>query len=147
MEKLEFARIIVDIIAVIIAGGWLVRLLTVRSRVKQEKAEADKADADAKTGEIDNVRKIFEELYQPFLDDLEKRIGAVQENVEAVEKENAKLKKRMAELEEENSCLRKENEELRDALREIRPDVVPSKRSIKAQNQPRNANGTFAKPE
>ena len=147
MEKLEFVRIIVDIIAVIIAGGWLVRLLTVKSRVKQEKAEADKADADAKTGEIDNVRKIFEELYQPFLDDLEKRIGTVQETVEAVEKENAKLKKRMAELEEENSCLRKENEELRDALREIRPDVVPSKRSINAQNQPRNENGTFARKE
>ena len=65
--------------------------------------------------------------------------------IDDVEKENGDLKKRMAELEEENGRLRKENEELRDALREIRPDVVPSKRSINAKNQVRNNRGQFSK--
>lgn len=147
MEKLEIFRIIIDIIAVIIAGGWLVRLFTVKSRIKQGKAEADKTIEEAKTNQIDNVRKVFEELYQPLIDDLERRMGKLQDTVEVVEGENAELKKRMAELEEENTRLKKENEELRDALREIRPDVVPSRRSINAQNQARNEMGQFVKVE
>lgn len=145
MEKLDIFRTIIDIVAVIIAGGWLVRLFTFKSRVKQGKAEADKTVEEAKTNQIDNVRKIFEELYQPLIDDLEKRMGNLQDTVKTVEGENKELKKRMAELEEENTRLKKENEELRDALREIRPDVVPSKRSINAQNQARNEMGQFIK--
>ena len=145
MEKLDIFRIIVDIIAVIIAGGWLVRILTIKSRVKQGKAEADKTIEEAKTNQIDNVRKIFEELYQPLIDDLEKRMGKLQDTVEAVEGENAELKKEVAELKEENSRLREENKELRDAVREIRPDVVPSRRSINASNQARNDKGQFMK--
>lgn len=147
MEKLEIFRIIIDIIAVIIAGGWLVRLFTIKSRVKQGRAEAEKTIEEAKTNQIDNVRKVFEELYQPLIDDLERRMGKLQDTVEAVEGENAELKKEVAELKEENSRLRKENEELRDAVREIRPDVVPSRRSINAQNQNRNEKGQFAKVE
>lgn len=145
MEKLEIFRIIIDIIAVIIAGGWLVRLFTIKSRVKQGKAEAEKTIEEAKTNQIDNVRKIFEELYQPFLDDLQNRVEKLQDTVTAVEEENATLKKEVTELKEENSRLKKENEELRDAVREIRPDVVPSRRSINAQNQARNDRGQFTK--
>ena len=45
----------------------------------------------------------------------------------------------------QSARLRKENEELRDAVREIRPDVVPSRRSINASNQARNDKGQFVK--
>ena len=147
MSTWEIIRFIFDILVIVIGGGWIIRLFTVKSHIKQEQSNAAKADAEAKTNEIDNVKKIFEELYQPFLNDLENRLEKVQSNVESVEKENKELKKRMAELEEENGRLRKENEELRDALREIRPDVVPSRRSINAQNQARNNKGQFTKVE
>lgn len=147
MTTWEIIRFIFDLLVVIIGGGWVIRLLTVKAHVKQEHAEAAKAVEEAKTNQIDNVRKVFEELYQPLIDDLEKRMGKLQDTVELVEGENAELKKRMAELEEENTRLKKENEELRDALREIRPDVVPSRKSINAQNQARNNKGQFAKTE
>ena len=147
MNAWDIIRFIVEMLAVVIGGGWLIRLLTVKSHVKQEEAAADKTVEEAKANQIDNVRKIFEELYQPLIDDLEKRMGKLQDTVETVEGENKELKKRMAELEEENTRLKKENEELRDALREIRPDVVPSKRSINAQNQARNEMGQFIKVE
>lgn len=147
MSTWEIIRSVVELLAIIVGGGWLIRLLTVKSHVKQEEAEADKTVEEAKASEIENVRKIFSELYQPLIDDLERRMGNLQTTVEAVEGENKDLKKRMAELEEENGRLRKENEELRDALREIRPDVVPSRRSINASNQNRNGKGQFTKKE
>ena len=147
MEKLDIFRIIVDIIAVIIAGGWLVRILTVKSRVKQGKAEADKTVEEAKNAQIENVRKMIDEVYQSTINSLKNDIKDLRDDVSAVKDENEALKKEVAELRDENSRLRKENEELRDAVREIRPDVVPSRRSINAQNQNRNEKGQFAKVE
>jgi regulator of replication initiation timing len=145
MEKLDIFRTIIDIIAVIIAGGWLVRLFTVKSRVKQGKAEADKTVEEAKNAQIENVRKMIDEVYQSTIISLKNDVKDLRDEMLEIKDENGELKKRMAELEEENTRLRKENEELRDALREIRPDVVPSRRSINAQNQTRNERGQFVK--
>ena len=145
MEKyLDIIRVIIDILAVVIAGGWLVRLFTVKSRIKQGKAEAEKTIEEVKADQIENVKKIFIDLYQPVIDDLEHRLENMGDKVDAVESENQTLKKEVAELKEENGRLKKENEELRDALREIRPDVVPSRRSVNATNAKRNAKGQFA---
>lgn len=146
MERyLDIIRVIIDILAVVIAGGWLVRLFTVKSRIKQEKAEAEKSVEAVKADQIENVKKVFIDLYQPVIDDLEHRLSNMGDKVDAVENENKELKKEVAELREENGRLKKENEELRDALREIRPDVVPSRRSVNASNQSRNDKGQFAK--
>ena len=150
MEKLDIVWRILEIIGVIgagIAGGWIFTLITIKSKIKGEKADANKKEEEVKGDQIENLKKVFMELYQPVIDDLEKRLEKMGDKVDTVEQENVELKKRMAELEEENSRLRKENEELRDALREIRPDVVPSKRSINAQNQVRNNRGQFAKKD
>lgn len=147
MEKLEIFRTIIDVIAVIIAGGWLVRLFTVKSRVKQGKAEAEITIEEAKEKQVDNIKKIVDDIYKPAIDDLKQMVDDLRISVQAVEDENVALKKEMAELKEENGRLKKENEELRDALREIRPDVVPSRRSINATNQARNDKGQFAKKE
>ena len=150
MEKLDIVWRILEIIGVIgagIAGGWIFTLITIKSKIKGEKADANKKEEEVKGDQIENLKKVFMELYQPVIDDLEKRLEKMGDKVDTVEQENVELKKRMAELEEENSRLRKENEELRDALREIRPDVVPSKRSINAQNQVRNNRGQFTKKD
>ena len=145
MEKLDVIWRIVEILVAVVGASVLTRFLTIKERVKQEKSNSEKADAEAKAEQIENVKKVFLDLYQPVIDDLERRLERMGDKVESVEEENGQLKKEMAELKEENSRLRKENEELRDALREIRPDVVPSRRSINAQNQTRNDRGQFVK--
>ena len=145
MEKLDVIWRIVEILVAVVGASVLTRFLTIKERVKQEKSNSEKADAEAKAEQIENVKKVFLDLYQPVIDDLERRLERMSDKVESVEEENGQLKKEMAELKEENSRLRKENEELRDALREIRPDVVPSRRSINAQNQTRNDKGQFVK--
>ena len=145
MEKLDVIWRIVEILVAVVGASVLTRFLTIKERVTQEKSNSEKADAEAKAEQIENVKKVFLDLYQPVIDDLERRLERMGDKVESVEEENGQLKKEMAELKEENSRLRKENEELRDALREIRPDVVPSRRSINAQNQTRNDKGQFVK--
>ena len=147
MSTLQIIQFIIDALVIIIGGGWLIRLLTVKSHVKQEKAEAQKTIEEAKEMQVSNIKKIVDEIYKPAIDDLKNIVNDLRADVKDVKDENASLKKRMAELEEENGRLRKENDELRDALREIRPDVVPSKRSINATNQARNTKGQFAKKE
>ena len=147
MSAWDIIRFIVEILAVIVGGGWLIRLLTVKSHVKQEQAEADKTVEEAKSSQIDNIKKIMDDLYQPMIDDLKVQVKELKGDVAEVKEENESLKKEVADLKDENARLTKENEELRNALREIRPDVVPSRRSINAQNQNRNEKGQFSKKE
>ena len=147
MSTLQIIQFIIDALVVVIGGGWLIRLLTVKDHVKQEKAEVDKTVEEAREKQVDNIKKIVDDIYKPAIDDLKKMVDDLRISVQSVEDENATLKKEMAELKEENGRLKKENEELRDALREIRPDVVPSRRSINAANQNRNDKGQFAKKE
>ena len=147
MTALEIIQFIIDALVVIIGGGWLIKLLTVKSRVNKEKAESDITVEEAKEKQVDNVKKIVDDIYMPAIENLKTMVEGLRQDVKSVKDENASLKKRMAELEEENGRLKKENEELRDALREIRPDVVPSRRSINATNQNRNEKGQFSKKE
>ena len=147
MTTWDLIRFIVEILAVIIGGGWLIRLLTVKSHVRQEQAEAAKTVEEAKQMQTDNIKKIVDDIYLPRINDLKDMVNDLRDAVKQVQGENESLKKEVDELKEENGRLKKENEELRDALREIRPDVVPSRRSINAQNQNRNEKGQFAKVE
>ena len=74
MSTFDLIRFIVEILAVIIGGGWLIRLLTVPSHVKQEKAEAGKTIEELKEKQIDNIKKIMDDLYQPMIEDLYSRL-------------------------------------------------------------------------
>jgi len=131
MEKMDIVYRFLEFLGVAIAGGWVSHILTVRSRVRGARAEAGKAEASVKADEIENIRKTMDDVYRPIIEDLKKQV--------------AKLNEKVSALEEKNSVLEGENDQLRKAMREINPDVVPSKRSVNAQNAPRNANGTFAK--
>lgn len=124
---------IAELLGAAIAASWITRILTIRSRVRQENAGATKAEAEAKADEIDNIRKTMDEVYKPIIDDLKRQIAELRQEVKEVRQENAQLKD--------------ENDALRDTLREIRPDIVPSKRSENARRQPRNGNGQFVKKE
>lgn len=124
---------IAELVGSAIIGGWFSRILTVRSRVRQEQAGASKAEAEAKADEIENIRKTMDAVYKPIIEDLKRQVAELRDEVREVRAENEKLKA--------------ENGELRDAVREIRPDLVPTRREANARKQPRNGNGTFAKKE
>lgn len=124
---------ILEMLGTAFAASWLTRVLTIRARVRQENAAAKKGEAEVKADEIENIRKTMDEVYKPIIDDLKRQIAELREEVKEVREENAQLKD--------------ENDQLRDTLREIRPDIVPSKRSVNAQRQPRGKGGQFVKKE
>ena len=122
-----------ELIGAAILGGWISRILTIRARVRQEDAGASKAEAEAKADQIENIRKTMDDVYKPIIDDLKRQVSELRDEVREVREENERLKD--------------ENDQLRDAIREIQPDLVPSKRSVNAQRQTRGSNGQFAKKE
>lgn len=145
--ELETIIRIVELLGAAVAASWITRLLTIRSRVRQENAGATKAEAEAKADEIENIRKTMDEIYKPMLDDLrDKATEAMNEAAEARKRADEAMDKVIV-LEAENRELRRENAQLRDAIREIDPELVPSKRSENARRQPRNGNGQFVKKE
>jgi|GEM_PF-6922851 len=124
---------IAELIGAAVGGGWLVHILSIRAKVRTENAGASKAEASAKADEIENIRKTMDAVYKPIIDDLTRQV--------------AELRVEVREVRDENSRLKEENADLRRALREIRPDIVPSAKSTQAKNQDRGKNGRFVKKE
>ena len=122
-----------EMIGAAVAGGWVTHILSIRSKVRQEKANAQKAETEVDTDKIDNIRKVMDDVYRPIIEDLKKQ----------VEDLTAKVSK----IQNENDQLREENRALREAVRSISPELAPSFLSIKAKNQPRGKGGKFVKAE
>ena len=133
MEKLDTIARIVELVLAVAASAIITRIITIRQRVRQEQAAADKAETEVKKDQIENIEAIVEKVYKPTIDTLTKQVADLRAEVDAVRKENEELKQ--------------ENVQLRDALREIRPDIVPSKRSENAKRQARGGNGQFVKQD
>ena len=109
--------------------------------MRQEKAGADKAEAEVKADQIENIEKMVEKAYKPIIEDLTKQVKALQEKVEKLEAEKDKKDERIDELEQEVRRLRR-------IVSDACPDaVIPNRRSENAKEQPRNQDGTFAKRE
>ena len=128
---MELLLRLAELFGTAIAASWITRILTIRARVRQEQAGADKAETEVRADQIENIRKTMDDVYKPIIDDLKRQVSELREEVREVREENERLKD--------------ENDQLRDAIREIQPDLVPSRRSINASNQPRLKNGQFTK--
>ena len=117
------------------------RVWTIRQRVRQEKAGADKAEAEVKADQIENIEKLVEKAYKPIIEDLTRQVKTLQEKVEKLEAEKDTQNEKIDELVAENRQLRR-------IVSEACPDaVIPNRRSENAKEQPRNQDGTFAKKE
>ena len=145
MEKIDIVWRIVELVIAIVGASVITRILTIRERIKQEKANAAKMEEEVKTNSIDNIRKTMEEVYRPIIDDLQKAVADARHDAQKACDRVNELEDKVDALEQENRELRRENAAFRDALRDIRPDLVPSKRSENAHNQPRSRNGQFTK--
>ena len=147
MEKLDITARIVELIVAIVGSAVITRILTIRQRVRQEKAVTQKAETEVKADQIENIRKTMDEVYKPIIEDLRKTAAdAMAEASEARKKADEAMDKVEA-LEAENRELRRENGQLREAIREINPDLVPSRRGASASSQARGADGRFIKKE
>ena len=136
---------IAELVGAAVGGGWISHLFSVRSKVRQEKAGADKAETEVKADQIENIRKTMDEVYKPIIDDLRKTADeAMKEAAEARTRANEAMD-RVEVLEKENRELRRENDQLRAAIREINPDAMPDRRGENGKAQPRGKNGQFAK--
>ena len=147
MEKLDLIYRIGELVIAVVGSAVVTRIITIRQRVRQEKSAADKAEAEAKTDQIENIRKTMDEVYKPIIEDLRKTAAdAMAEAGEARKRADEAMDKVEA-LEKENRELRRENAQLREAIREINPDLIPSQRGASATNQARGKNGRFVKKE
>ena len=126
---------IAELVGAAVGGGWISHLFSVRSKVRQEKAGADKAETEVKADQIENIQSLVEKVYKPTIDTLTKQV--------------TELRFEVQEVREENNRLKDENDQLRDAIRKISPNAVPSTKSVRSREraikQQRNADGTFAK--
>lgn len=131
---------ILELLGAAVGGGWITHLLTIRQRVRQEKA---KTEAD----NIENVKNIVNDVYQPIIDNLRKQVQAATTEAAEARRQANKAMSKVEALEAENRELMRENAQLREAIREINPDLVPSKRGENGRNQRRAANGQFTRKE
>lgn len=120
---------ILEMLGTAFAASWLTRILTIRARVRQEKAGAAKAETEVKADQIENIEKLVEKVYKPTIETLTRQVNELREKVDTLEREN---------------------DQLRAALRDLQLDPEPEKPDRRSQNgkgQPRNAHGQFAKKE
>ena len=81
-----------ELVGAAILGGWVSRVLTIRSRVRQEQAGANKAEAEAKADEIQNIQDIVQKVYEPTILALKKQVEELRDEVREVRAENERLK-------------------------------------------------------
>lgn len=131
---------IAEIFATALASSWITRILTIRARVRQEQADADKKEEEVKSDQIDNIERMVEKAYKPIIEDLTEQIRRLRAKVDKLEEDKDRQDERIEELEEENRALR-------SVLREVRPDLVPSRRGQNGKKAPRSEDGKFVRKE
>lgn len=123
-----------------VGASVLTRILTIRSRVRQEKAGAAKAETEVRADQIENIEKMLQKAYTPIIDGLTEQINKLQIKVDKLEKEKDQKDQRIEELENE---VRK----LRAAVREVCPESIPSRRGENGRTALRDEKGHFVKRE
>lgn len=134
---------ILEMLGTAFAASWLTRLLTIRSRVRQENAGAAKAETEVRADQIDNIERLVEKAYKPTIETLESRVKELSWEVEQLRAGNAKILARNEELEAQNATYRR-------IILELRPDLIPERIDRRGENgktAPRDNKGHFVKRE
>lgn len=92
---------IAELLGAAIAASWITRILTIRSRVRQENADADKAETAVKADQIDNLEATIKKVYDPIIERLTNQINQLSGEMERMRQENATLKAENQELRRE----------------------------------------------
>lgn len=124
---------IAELLGAAIAASWITRILTIRSRVRQENAGAAKAETAVKADQIENLEATIKKVYDPIIERLTSRVNQMEGEMEGLRKENAALKV-------ENATLKAENKEIRAEVDQLRSQAL-------FRNTNRSRDGKFAKVE
>ena len=128
----------VSVISLLFGTGGIVYAIVMRILDRKKyKAEVAKMQASAKSDEIENMKKAMESVYQPLIADQNKLI----------EKQSEKINELKHEIETLREEKYKEAEKHREELAHLRDELAEIKRelALKANAQPRDSNGKFAK--
>lgn len=139
---MEYIQIL-EMLGTAIAASWLTRILTIRSRVRQEKAGAAKAETEVRADQIENIERLVEKAYKPTIETLENRVKELSWEVEQLRAENARVLARKEEVEAQNATYRK-------IILELRPDLIPERtdrRGANGKTALRDEKGHFVKRE
>lgn len=139
---MEYIQIL-EMLGTAIAASWLTRILTIRARVRQERAGAAKAETEVRADQIDNIERLVEKAYKPTIETLENRVKELSWEVEQLRAGNAKILARNEELEAQNATYQK-------IILELRPDLIPERtdrRGANGKTAPRDEKGHFVKRE
>ena len=121
-----------------LGGGGVGSIIGWRAKKRQDEAEAKKTEQEAKSDQIENIEKMMEKAYKPIIEDLTAQVQKLQKKVDELEADKDLQNKRIEEQEEEIY-------RLRTIIREVRPDLVQSRRGQNGKSAQRNPDGTFAK--
>jgi peptidoglycan hydrolase CwlO-like protein len=121
---------ILEMLGTAFAASWLTRVLTIKARVRQEKAGADKAETEVKADQIENIEKLVEKVYKPTIETLTNQVNELRRKVDSLERENGQLRAA-----------------LKDLQAEAEPAAKTDGRGQNGKSQPRQANGRFVRKE
>lgn len=145
---------IAELMGAAIAASWITRILTIRSRVRQENAGAAKAETAVKADQIENLEATINKVFDPIIERLTGQVNQLSAKVEKVEAENAALKEGQERLREENAFLKegqarllKENAALKAENQELRREVDRLNSQALFRNTNRSRDGKFAPRE
>lgn len=147
MEKMDIFWRIAELVIAVVGASVLTRVLTIRERVRQEKSNTEKADAEAKKEQIDNIRKTMEEVYRPIIEDLQKAVADARADADRACERVNELEEKVDALEKENRKYKRENEALNEKINELESKVDGTKRpeTAKDTTRVRDASGRFVK--
>jgi len=121
-----------------LGGGGVGSIIGWRAKKRQDEADAKKKEQEAKSDQIENIEKMMEKAYKPIIEDLTEQVQKLQKKVDELEADKDRQNRRIEEQEEEIY-------RLRAIIREVRPDLVQSRRGVNGKKAQRNPDGTFAK--
>lgn len=111
-----------EILNIILGGGFIGTLVTLRSTARKAKAEAVKAEADAETVRIDNAEHATRILVDNIVKPLKDEFNETKEELVETKKELARNTREMARLRKAldgaNSCEHRDGCPVLDRLRE-----------------------------
>ena len=145
MTNIDTIVRIAEIVGAAVGGGWISHIFSVRAKVRQEKANASKAEVEVDSDKIANLRKMMDDVYRPIIEDLKSEIADLNRQIDVLNARATEQQAEMSEIRSKNELLEAENRALREAVNSIKPDVAPNIRSIQAQHQQRNKGGQFVK--
>lgn len=139
---MDWLNFVLGIVTLILAGVNIWQFIFLKQTKKKYTADADKAKAEAKSSEIDNLQKQIESVYNPMIKAQNERIALQDEKISARDRQisdlEAKVRTLLDEKHQQELAYQRQIADLQKQITEITRAL-----GIKAAKQLRNGRGQF----